>query len=294
MRGVTITVNPPNTPDAGLPAEQVPFLVRAKGAEVGWRARPVSGLETSVALFVLDYDSELLFVGDAGNTEASRPSRRTGVEWTTFYKPVPWLAFELDIAATRARFADFDPAGNRIPGAPNVVSSFGVTFGQQLGWFGAVKVRYFGPRPLIEDDSVRSDSTTLVNARLGYRFENGMQLQLDAFNLFNVKAPQITYFYRIPTTPARRGRWCRRSASPSGRAIVDQADAGGTIVGFIGHASPGGAVGSQLNGSPPNPFKDKTFRKFSRICYCKLVADRLCRRWVNCLPLTSSLCRIDP
>ena len=149
VRGVTISVNPPNTPDAGLPAEKVPFLVRAKGAEVGWRARPVEGLETSIALFMLDYASELLFVGDAGTTEASRPSRRTGVEWTTTYKPAPWRAFDLDLAATRARFTDFDPAGNRVPGAPNVVSSLSVALGQQLGWFGAVKVRYFGPRPLI-------------------------------------------------------------------------------------------------------------------------------------------------
>jgi len=200
VRGVTISVNPPNTPDAGLPAEKVPFLVRSKGAEVGWRARPVEGLETSVALFVLDYASELLFVGDAGTTEASRPSRRTGVEWTTTYKPAPWLAFDLDVAATRARFTDFDPAGNRVPGAPNVVSSFSVALGQQLGWFGAVKVRYFGPRPLIEDNSARSQSTTLVNARLGYRFENGIRVQLDALNLFNAKADQITYFYesRLP------------------------------------------------------------------------------------------------
>ncbi len=169
--------------------------MRAKGAEVGWRARPVQGLETSVALFVLDYASELLFVGDAGTTEASRPSRRTGVEWTTTYNPVSWLGFELDIAATRARFTDFDPAGNRVPGAPNMVSSLGVTFGEQLGWFGAVKMRYFGPRPLIEDNSSRSPSTTLVNARLGYRFDNGIRVQLDAFNLFNAKADQITYFY---------------------------------------------------------------------------------------------------
>jgi len=200
VRGVTISVNPPNTPDAGLPAEKVPFLVRAKGVEVGWRARPVEGLETSVALFVLDYASELLFVGDAGTTEASRPSRRTGVEWTTTYKPMPWLGFDLDLAATRARFTDVDPAGNRVPGAPNMVSSLGVTLGRELGWFGAVKMRYFGPRPLIEDNSARSQSTTLVNARLGYRFDNGIRVQLDAFNLFNAKADQITYFYesRLP------------------------------------------------------------------------------------------------
>jgi outer membrane receptor protein involved in Fe transport len=197
VRGVTISVNPANTSE---PADKVPFLVRAKGAEVGWRARPVRGLETSVALFVLDYASELLFIGDAGTTEASRPSRRTGVEWTTTYNPVSWLGLELDIAATRARFTDFDPAGNRVPGAPNMVSSLGVTFGEPLGWFGAVKMRYFGPRPLIEDNSSRSPSTTLVNARLGYRFDNGIRVQLDAFNLFNAKADQITYFYesRLP------------------------------------------------------------------------------------------------
>ena len=95
--------------------------MRSKGAEVGVRTKVIPGLESSVALFVLDYESELLFVGDAGTTEASRPSRRVGVEWTNHYKPVPWLAFDLDLAVTRARFTDFDPAGNRIPGAPNMV-----------------------------------------------------------------------------------------------------------------------------------------------------------------------------
>jgi len=208
VRGVTISVNPANTSE---PADKVPFLVRAKGAEVGWRARPIAGLETSVALFVLGYASELLFVGDAGTTEASRPSRRTGVEWITAYKLAPWLGFELDVAATRARFTDFDPAGNRVPGAPNVVSSFGVTVGQELGWFGAVKLRYFGPRPLIEDNSSRSSSTTLVNARLGYRFDNGIRVQLDAFNLFNAKADQITYFYDS-----------RLRGEPVGVAVADQ------------------------------------------------------------------------
>ena len=143
-------------PATGLPADKVPFLVRSKGAEVGVTTKVVPGLESSVALFVLDYASELLFVGDAGTTEASRPSRRVGVEWTNHYQPLPWLGFDLDIAVTRARFSDFDPAGNRIPGSPNMVASVGVVIGKATGWFGAAKLRYFGPRPLIEDNSVRS------------------------------------------------------------------------------------------------------------------------------------------
>jgi len=154
-------------------------------------------------VFVLDFDSELLFVGDAGTTEASRPSRRVGVEWTNKYKPVSWLTFDLDVAYTRARFTDFDLAGDRIPGAPAWIASGAVTFGNETGWFGALKGRYFGPRPLIEDDSVRSLSSLIFNARAGYRFDNGLRLQLDVLNLFNAKTNQIEYYYlsRLPGEP---------------------------------------------------------------------------------------------
>ena len=207
VRGVTITVDPAT----GLPADKVPFLVRSKGAEVGMTTKVVPGLESSVAVFVLEYESELLFVGDAGTTEASRPSRRVGFEWTNHYKPVPWLGFDLDVAMTRARFTDFAPEGDYIPGSPNMVVSAGVVIGHATGWFGAAKLRYFGPRPLTEDNSVRSSPTTLVNARVGYRFENGMRLQLDAFNLFNVKANQIEYYYES-----------RLSNEPSGVATFDR------------------------------------------------------------------------
>jgi outer membrane receptor protein involved in Fe transport len=200
VRGVTITVDP----NTGGPADKVPFLVKAKGAEVGIRHKNPNGLETALALFMLEYESELLFVGDAGTTEASRPSRRVGVEWTNHYRPVPWLAFDLDIAITRARFSDVAPEGDRIPGSPIMIVSAGVIFGEATGWFGAAKIRHFGPRPLIEDDSVRSRATTLVNARVGYRWENGVRVQLDAYNLFNAKANQIEYFYdsRLATEPA--------------------------------------------------------------------------------------------
>ena len=120
IRGATITVDPI---DKVTPQDRVPLLVRSKGAELGIRTKAVEGLTSSLAVFVLDFNSELLFVGDAGTTEASRPSRRVGVEWTNKYKPVPWLTFDLDVAYTRARFTDFDSAGDRIPGAPAWVAS---------------------------------------------------------------------------------------------------------------------------------------------------------------------------
>ncbi len=190
-RGATIAIDPVT----GDPLAKSPLLVRSKGAEVGLRSKTIANLESSLALFILDFNSELLFVGDAGTTEASRPSRRVGIEWTNRYKLNSWLAFDADLAVTRARFKDFDPAGNYIPGSPAVVFTSGVIFGQEYGWFGAMKLRYFGERPLIEDGSVNSLPSTVVNARLGYRFANGTRIQLDALNLFNTRTNQIEYYY---------------------------------------------------------------------------------------------------
>ncbi|WP_224741292.1 TonB-dependent receptor [Bradyrhizobium sp. 2S1] len=200
IRGATITVDPN---DKVTPLDRVPLLVRSKGAEFGIRTKAVDGLTSSLAVFVLDFDSELLFVGDAGTTEPSRPSRRGGVEWTNQYRLSPWMNLDFDLAYTRARFTDYDPVGNFIPGAPAWVASGGVTFGRETGWFGSLRARYFGPRPLIEDDSVRSLSSFIVNARAGYKFDNGTRLQLDVLNLFNAQTNQIEYYYlsRLPGEP---------------------------------------------------------------------------------------------
>jgi len=199
LRGSTITVEPVTL----VPVDRTPLLVRTKGAEVGARTKIIDGLTSAVAVFVLDQDSELLFVGDAGTTEASRPSRRTGVEWTNDYRVNPWLRLDLDLAYTRARFTNDDPAGNHIPGAPAWVTSATAIFGAETGWFGSATLRYFGPRPLIEDASVYSQSSLIVNARAGYHFESGLSIYIDAFNLFDVHTNQIEYYYdsRLATEP---------------------------------------------------------------------------------------------
>jgi outer membrane receptor protein involved in Fe transport len=159
------------------------------------RSEALPRLQTSLALWQLKQDSELLFIGDAGNTEASRPSQRTGIEWTNHFSATPWLFFDLDFNFTRARFDDNDPAGKRIPGAPNRVITAGVTVDNFGAWFGNVNVRHFGPRPLIEDASVESDSTTIVSLRAGYKINKNFQVSLDVFNLLDEKASNIDYFY---------------------------------------------------------------------------------------------------
>lgn len=200
-RGATISVDPLS----GEPADRVTPLVRAKGAEVGVRTVRLRGFQSTAALWYLGIDSELLFVGDAGTTEAGRPSRRFGIEWTNYARLNPWLTLDADISFSRARFTDVDPTGDSIPGALDRVVSGGMTAEPRQPIFGSVRVRHFGPRPLIEDASVKSKGTTLWNGELGYRFSSKARLVLEVFNLFDADVTEIDYFYvsRLPGEPAQ-------------------------------------------------------------------------------------------
>jgi outer membrane receptor protein involved in Fe transport len=190
-RGTTIT----QEPGSGNPVSRVDPLVRTKGYEVGLRSEPLPGWQSTLALWQLDSASELLFVGDAGTTEASRPSQRYGVEWTNLYTLTDWLSLDADLAWSHARFRDDDPAGNYIPGAVVTTANLGVTVDQVGPWFGALRLRYFGPRPLIEDNSVRSSGSALTNLRIGYRLSRQSQLALDVYNLFDRQLNDIEYWY---------------------------------------------------------------------------------------------------
>ena len=190
-RGTTIT----QEPSSGNPVNRVKPLVRTKGSEIGLRTEIVQGWQSTVAMWQLESASELLFVGDAGTTEASRPSRRYGVEWTNLYVPTDWLAIDADLAVSHARFRDSDVAGNYIPGAVSSTANLGLTVAELGPWFGALRFRYFGPRPLIEDNSVRSSGSALTNLRLGYKFDKRTQMALDVYNLFDRKVNDIEYWY---------------------------------------------------------------------------------------------------
>jgi hypothetical protein len=191
-RGTTIRVDPV---DGITPVDRVDPIVAATGTEVGVRSAIVPGLQLSAALWNLDIDSELLFVGDGGITEPSRASRRYGVELGAYWTPFDWLIVDADYAWAHARFTEHDPAGDRIPGAVETVVSMGVTIHRDSGWFGGARLRYFGPAPLVEDDSVRSESTLLVNADVGYRFSDRFEVVATVFNALDAEDNDISYFY---------------------------------------------------------------------------------------------------
>jgi outer membrane cobalamin receptor len=173
-------------------------LVRSRGLELGVRSEWVPRLQSSLSVYRLDFDSELSYVGDAGATEAGDPSRRYGVEFSNYYKPLKWLSIDADVAYARARTrsAAARAAGeDYIAGAVEGVAQLALTVDKLGPWSGALRLRYFGPRPLTEDNSVRSRASQTLNGRIGYKFASGLLLELEAFNLSNRRVSAIDYYY---------------------------------------------------------------------------------------------------
>lgn len=190
-RGTTATADP-RTGDA---VDKVPGLVAARGFELGARSEWWPGLQSSLALWQLDFDSELVYVGDAGATEPNRPSTRRGIEWNNRYVPAPWLLIDADLAWTHARFADADPAGQRIPNAVDKVASLAFTLRELGPWSASLQWRYLGSGALTEDNSVRSSASLTTNLRVSRQLGAKAELTLDVFNLFDRRVNDIEYFY---------------------------------------------------------------------------------------------------
>ncbi|RAK56213.1 TonB-dependent receptor [Phenylobacterium soli] len=190
--------------DVGVVARP-PFLVKSKGYEVGLRTSAVPHLQAAVTLFQAEFASELTYNADVGQTEAGRPGRRRGVEITAQYRPRPWIELSANLAFSRARYTDPDPAGDHIEDAPAFVGSAGVLVDNLGPWFGAVELRDLGAHALSSDDLHRSDGYREVNLDLGYKLTPTLRVQLDVFNLFDSRQNAADYVYvdRLPGEPAQ-------------------------------------------------------------------------------------------
>lgn len=176
-----------------LGADAVDPLVRTYGFELGTRTEAIPDVVSTLALFYLHSDSELLYVGDAGSSEAGPATERFGVEWATYWRPNDWLTLDHEITLSEGRLLDVG-GDDEIPGAVPFTMDTGITIGKDEGFFGSLRSRYFGPRPLIEDGSVESRNSWQVNARFGYR-KNDWEIAVDCLNLLDREDNDIEYYY---------------------------------------------------------------------------------------------------
>jgi hypothetical protein len=191
-RGITITVDPN---DGVTRVPKVDALVRAVGAEVGVRTALIPKLQIAASLWTLQLDSELTLNADASQIVANGPTRRYGVEFGTYFRPVEWLLVDGDLCWTHARYTAFDRAGSYIPNALEQVASVGMAINRSTGWYGGTRLRYFGPSPVTQDNTIRSRPSLQLSAEAGYHFSAALSGVVSVFNLLDRQDYDIEYDY---------------------------------------------------------------------------------------------------
>jgi len=208
-RGVTRSGQNPDIPP-------VTPLTRATSAELGVATTPFPIWHTTIDVFLLKLQSELVFDGDAGVTAPSGATTRTGIEWGNTFRFSSWLHGDLNAAFSRGRFdhdvppddlgcGDAAPShpcatpiaitGRYIPNSPTNVIDAGLTAQHPFGWFGSIRARHFGESPLVEDNSARSPAYTTLDLEVGYHSSGRWLFAVDVFNLADVKWNDIEYYY---------------------------------------------------------------------------------------------------
>ena len=201
-RGTTAKVDPI---DSTKTVASVPGLVASKGYEVGIKTEAIQGLQSSLSLWRLDFDAELVYVGDAGGTESGRSSRRTGVEWNNRWMPSSTLVIDADLAWTKPRYNTEDGSGVFVPNAVEKVALLAATVKDVGKWNLTGQLRYIGPAALVEDNSVRSNSSSIINFKARRNFENNQAIYFDVLNVFDRKFNDISYYAPDPLRTVRNG-----------------------------------------------------------------------------------------
>ncbi len=183
-------------------------LARAQGVEVGLRSKPwgPDRTELMATFWGLDLSSELVFVGDAGTTEARGATRRYGVEVGARGQIYGPLSFNGSLTWTHAEFKD---TGLAIPLAPELTAYAALLLRWPEGLSSQLQMTYLGVRPLNEERTVKAPSW--LDFDLTERYQLPIKLshgRLEAFlfvqNLFDAKWEGATFALtsRLPNEPA--------------------------------------------------------------------------------------------
>lgn len=159
-------------------------LPRAVGAEIGLRYTPRSFFSVSTALWRLDLENELVYIGDEGTTEASGATRRIGIDTDVRMQLIEWLWWDADVTLSKGQFLELPSGEDHIPLAPTVTASAGLTVVHPSGTEGTVRLRHVGDRAANESNTVRALGYSLIDAGLAYSFGR-FRLTITAENIFD-------------------------------------------------------------------------------------------------------------
>jgi TonB family protein len=181
-------------------------LARAKGAEVGSRARLFDRWDLAAALWQLDLASEIVWSGDEGTTSVSDPTRRRGIELETRYEVTPWLAADLALTVTKSQFSTDQENGGGLALAPKQTWAGGLSGRRPVGpGLARAGLRFYGigDRPATDDGALTAPGFTQLDLHLGYRHRR-FDVALDVENLLNgqFRSAQFATVSRLRNEPA--------------------------------------------------------------------------------------------
>jgi outer membrane receptor protein involved in Fe transport len=159
-------------------------LTKARGYEAGSRVKVWDRWDVAFALWRLDLDNEIVWVGDAGTTEPRGKTKRYGIDGEIRYAVLDGLWADLDITHSKARFVSNAGNGDAVALAPTLTISGGLVVKHPSGFFGSFRVEHLDDRPATEDESLTAEGFTVFNLTSGFS-RGSWEVRLDIPNLFN-------------------------------------------------------------------------------------------------------------
>ncbi len=174
-------------------------LARALGAEVGFRSTYIPHARVAADFWYLHLDSELVWSGDAGGTEASEPTRRYGVDVEASYSPTKWFWFDGTLTVARSTLVQNAGNSNGLALAPKIMGQGGVTFvdGPQ---FISLRTRGIGDRPGNDDGSLTAKGYLIFDLIAGRKLGK-LALNLTVNNLLNARWREAQFADESRVTP---------------------------------------------------------------------------------------------
>jgi outer membrane receptor protein involved in Fe transport len=162
----------------------IPTLPRAMGSEVGLRyGAPSEFFSASASLWQLDLQSELVWNGDDGTTQAQGRTHRQGVDLEARFRPADWLTFGVDATISQGRFVDSAVGNNYIPLAPNLTLTANAV-ARWDGFSAALRLRHVGDRPADQSNTIIAKGYSIFDLSLSYK-TGDWEFYSNIENLFN-------------------------------------------------------------------------------------------------------------
>ena len=166
-------------------------IPRAPGAEIGTLFHLSNKFAASVAVWWMELENELVYVGDDGTTENKGSSRRKGIDFSARYQINSWLFADADFNISSSRFinklygkelrTDF-----YVPLSPTLTSAGGITARFKNKIETGVRYRYLAERPANESNTIVARGYSVFDFSANYK-TNRYKIGFVIENLTNIE-----------------------------------------------------------------------------------------------------------